>query len=427
MTAPSGTSPSPEPSLPEAAAEALAGELEATRRLTLRLVAAASDEELRTAWHGDFSPVGWHLGHVAAFEAGWVLERAHGEPPLPAAVRERFDPRATPKPRRTELPVRAALLELARDVRRRTLGHLASDAARGARGTLVDGGYVYRFVLAHEQQHAETMATVLRLRPAPSRERSGFPLPAPGPFRRRAPLHVPGGSAMIGSARPDAYDNERGTHEVQLEPLDLDGQPATNADWLEFIASGGYLRRELWSEAGWAWLARARVCAPSTWLAAPRGHLLRAMGGDAPLPLSHPVEGVAAFEAEAYARFRGGRLPTEAEWEAAAHLAVDASPRLGLVCGATRAVGEAPDLLGNVWEWTASTFAPYPGFRPFPYDGYSATWFDGCHRVLRGGSWATQARVATPTFRNWYPPGWREMFAGVRVARDACARRPATR
>ncbi len=410
-------SPDGTPAERRAEAVALADELKETRALTLRLAACTTDDELHAFFDPDFSPVGWHLGHVAMFEARWLLETTHGEAPISERFDRIFDPRAVEKPRRGDLPDRATLLGYASEVRRRVLDHLARDAESRPSHELLRGLDAYRLVLAHEQQHDETMAAILRMRPLDSRERSGFPLPEPGPAVPRAPLRVSAGIFLVGSDAPDVYDNERQPHEVAVAAFEIDWQPATNRDWLEFIDAGGYSKPELWSDDGLAWLERSRPAHPSTWEGTAAGYRLEALGGETALPPSHPVEGVSAFEAEAYATFRGARLPSEAEWEVAARLAPDAEPRLGLACGAARAVGEGGDFLGNVWEWTSTAFAPYPGFRPHPDDGYSAPYFDGRHRVLRGGSWATQRRVARVTFRNWYEPRLRAIFAGVRLAR----------
>ena len=394
----------------------IAHELAETRQLTLDLVALANDSELCRSYDPDFSPIGWHLGHIVTFEAIWVLERACRRLYLTPRYRQLFDPRKNAKPNRIALPSREELLSFAAEVRAQTLDLL--DDGRHDTRDLTRDLYVFRFVLAHEQQHAETVATVLRMRDAESRARSAFPCPHSNAQAQASfPIVFDTVEAIIGSDDPvHAYDNERHQHAVRLRPFALDAHPVTNADWLTFIGNGGYARREWWTDAGWAWRASSGVTRPSTWTEG--DPQLRALGGDIALPLSHPVEGVSAHEADAYARSVGRRLPTEAEWEHAARSAASVEPRIGARCGGTRAVGTGPDLIGNVWEWTSSNFVPYPGFSPHPYEGYSKPYFDGRHRVLRGGSWATQSANARPSFRNWYQPEWRAMFAGLRCARD---------
>jgi iron(II)-dependent oxidoreductase len=204
------------------------------------------------------------------------------------------------------------------------------------------------------------------------------------------------------------------------------------------VADGGYQQCALWSEPGWRWRRRERRRGPRYWgddpLAFARAHL----------DPTHPVQRLSYYEAEAYARWAGGRLPTEAEWERAACWDAAAERARPFPWGeaepdATRAVfdrrlqGPAPvhaasagaspvgclGMAGGVWEWTATPFAPYPGFEPWPYAGYSTPYFDGRHFVLRGGSWASRRTAIRPVFRNWYPRQTCEVFAGVRVVYDA--------
>ncbi len=165
--------------------------------------------------------------------------------------------------------------------------------------------------------------------------------------------------------------------------------PVTNASWMHFSEGGGYVRREWWSDEGWAWKEEFDIT-----------HHPAVAAGAPDAPVCH----VSWFEAEAFARAHEARLPTEAEWERAATSTQPTAPLLG---------GR-----GYVWEWTASTFGPYPGFRAHPYREYSEVFFGRDYRVLRGGSWATHPRVASTTFRNWDLPLRRQIFAGVRLARE---------
>jgi iron(II)-dependent oxidoreductase len=215
------------------------------------------------------------------------------------------------------------------------------------------------------------------------------------PDRRPIDLvRVPGGLATIGDDGPAALDNERPMHRVAIEEFRLARSPVSEAQFAAFMDDGGYRRAALWTEAGWAWRAQAGIDRPQHW----RGR------GDA------PVCGVGAHEADAFCRWAGLRLPNEFEWEHAV--------RAGVVSPSAASAGAGPNSRGRVWEWTASPFAPYPGFRPWPYAGYSETWFDGCHRVLRGGSAATRGCALRPSFRNWYHPETRLIFAGFRCAQD---------
>ena len=246
--------------------------------------------------------------------------------------------------------------------------------------------------------------------------RSAEPFYRGGAFRPRAlasnaMLHVPAGGFVMGSDRCAAtLDNERPRHRAETRALLIDRTPVRNAEFLDFVERGGYRETRHWTPDGWRWRTEQRVEHPFYWRPQGRGEwIVVGPCGTAPLDPRRPVMGVSWYEADAYARAAGKRLPTEAEWEKAAR-------------GQPTENGTDADRLGevgHVWEWTQTWFAPYPGFRAFPYEGYSVPYFDGRHRVLRGGSWATRSHVRRLTFRNWYHPGMRAMFAGFRCATDA--------
>ena len=223
----------------------------------------------------------------------------------------------------------------------------------------------------------------------------------------------------------------------------IDAAPVTNAAFASFVGRGGYERREWWSLEGWEWLAGEGIAHPLGWRRAGGGWEEVHFGRLEPLVPHRPVVHVSWYEADAFARSCGKRLPTEAEWEKAAvwdpELGIarlwpwgDDPPEPGHANLGARTFAPAPvgayprgrsfygchQMVGDVWEWTSSTFGPYPGFEAFPYAEYSAVHFGPAHRVLRGGSWATAAIVARPTFRNWDLPVRRQIFAGFRCAAD---------
>ena len=426
---------------PRAIAEAL---LEARAR-TLLLVAPLTEEELGTQHDPLMSPILWDLGHIAHFEELWLTRNLDG-PIEFVEMPGLYNPFEHPRRTRGSLPL-PGLTEIRRmfdEIRGRVLARLtrADDAPDHP---LLQDGYVYRMVLQHEYQHNETILQTLQLkqgRPYSPYARIDLPtassVPAPGEMVR-----FPGGPVEIGTDdRSAAYDNERPRHRAEVAPFWIDVHPVTNGDFLRFVESGGYRRRELWSDAGLSWLAEAGVQAPKYWERRGGEWHTRTMDRTGPLDPSHPVCHVCWHEAEAYARFAGKRLPTEVEWETAASWDPngdtrtypwgDAPPTRGLanldqLGFGTAPVGAYPDnvsplgcygMIGDVWEWTASDFGPWPGYESFPYKEYSEVFFGSEYKVLRGGSWATRPGAVRNTFRNWDYPIRRQIFSGFRCARD---------
>jgi len=307
---------------------------------------------------------------------------------------------------------------------------------------------IFNMLLQHEEQHQETMLLILRLLAAERYDSS--PSPAQEERAISPPSHndmivVPAGSFIMGSndiAR--TLDNERPQHEVFVPAFLIDRHLVTNADFLSFVTSGGYHERSCWNAPGWQWREHHTVEHPLYWRKQHRSEWVEiGLSKTGPLQPHYPVQCVSWYEADAYARWIGKRLPREAEWEKAACWDPERAEKHpypwgarepdsstcncnALSEGTTRvaqhAAGRSPygceDMLGNVWEWTATWFQPYGGFTAFPYEGYSVPYFDRQHRVLRGGSWATRRHVLRPTFRNWYQPWVREIFAGFRCAKD---------
>ena len=244
--------------------------------------------------------------------------------------------------------------------------------------------------------------------------------------------------------RSEAYDNERPRHLVDLDAFEIDVHPVTSGHYREFIAAGGYDREDLWSGEGWAWRHEAGLSAPAYWFQRDGEWWERSMDLERPVDPLRPVCHVCYWEAEAFSRWAGKRLPNEAEWEVAAIVdpATGAATRfpwgdeapgpltanVDQLAFDTAQVGAYPTgaspsgclgMIGDVWEWTSSAFAGYPGYRTFPYPEYSEVFFGTEYRVLRGGSWATRAGAIRGTFRNWDYPIRRQIFSGIRCARDA--------
>jgi iron(II)-dependent oxidoreductase len=411
------------------------------RERTLSLVSPLSDADVEAAHSTLMGPLVWDLAHIAAYEDLWLVHRHGGQPLLAPELAAMYDAFETPRDARGELPLldRAAALDYLARVRERAHTVLAE---RGA-----GDGDLVELVLRHEQQHGETMLQAIeraRLLPAPAIE------PAP---RRAGPggqtgleaVAVPAGPCTLGAGRHGfAYDNERPRHDVDVPAFRIGRTPVTNATWLTFAEGGGYERREWWSDEGWAWKEDYDITHPEGWAHGPGGWRRWRLDGWAPLDPEEPVVHVSWFEADAFARAHGARLPSEAEWEKAAtwdqdtgsartypwgeeppspghanldHVALGPLPAGALPSGASPC--GALGMTGDVWEWTSSEFGGYRGFAAHPYREYSEVFFGRGYKVLRGGAWATRPRVATAAMRNWDLPLRRQIFSGVRLAWDA--------
>jgi iron(II)-dependent oxidoreductase len=421
------------------------------RARTLELVAPLTEEQLTRQHSILMSPIVWDLGHIANFEEQWIRRAhdRHGRRDDEARRRDHlYDAVAHPRATRAGLPLltRSHCGRYLEETRAQTFRAL-SRATFPAHDPLLAGGFVHAMLSQHEAQHTETMLQTIQLIDdvtyEPPRRRE--PPESVGPLAD-AEVMVPAGPFLMGTDdRRLAYDNERPAHEVIVPRFRIDRCPTTNHDFLHFMEDGGYRRRELWTAEGWRWRLDANVAHPAQWLQSSDGSWHeRAFGRLVPLALDQPVIHVCWYEADAYARWAGKRLPSEAEWEKAAAWDLERgtarrypwgdappSPELANLDQRTfspAAVGAYPlgasyfgchQLLGDVWEWTSSDFAPYPGFVAFPYPEYSEVHFGRGYKVLRGGSWATQPLVARNTFRNWDLPQRRQLFAGFRCARDA--------
>ncbi|BAY68332.1 ergothioneine biosynthesis protein EgtB [Anabaena sp. FACHB-709] len=410
--------------------ELIAFALEECRTKTLSLFVGMDAATFCCQPHADFSPVGWHLGHIAYIESLWVLEHSADLPCLFPQYRQLFAADGLPKKQRGQLPEIAEIVYYLDTVRAKVLEYLeVADIQQQER--------LWRFLIQHESQHCEIITMVLELLncqlPTVNCQLSTVnhqQLNSVGEM-----VEIPAGEFELGNDSIDALDNERPAHRVYLDTYWIDRYPVTCGEYGVFIEAGGYQNPEWWSVAGWKWLQTEQVIQPLYW------------NRLSSTTENHPVYGVSWYEAEAYARFVGKRLPTEVEWEKAASWNVKAdcrhtypwgedmpTPQNCNCDGLRRGLGEKTtpvnaypagqsaygiyDTLGNVWEWTASWFDGYKGFQSYPYKGYAQVYFDQKHRVLKGGSWATRPWVLRPSFRNWYHPQVRQIFAGFRCARD---------
>jgi gamma-glutamyl hercynylcysteine S-oxide synthase len=429
---------------PDRLREHLAAELVRTRERSARLTDAVDDHDLVRQHSRLMSPLVWDLAHVGNQEELWLVRDVGGMRPLREDIDHLYDAFRHPRADRPELPLLGPgeTRDYVGEVRDKVLHVLERTPLEGRR--LVDRGFAFGMIVQHEQQHDETMLATHQLRAGDPVLHAPPPPPAAAPPARPEAL-VPAGAFTMGtSTEPWALDNERPAHRVDVDAFWIDTAPVTNRDYLRFVESGGYDQPRWWSENGWSHRQRAGLEAPRFWCRDGDGWSRRRFGVLEPLPPDEPVVHVCFHEAEAYAAWAGKRLPTEAEWEKAARLDPatgrsrrypwgDDDPTVAHANLGQRHLGPAPvgaypegasplgvhQLIGDVWEWTSSGFTGYPGFRAFPYDEYSLVFFGGDYRVLRGGSFGTDAAACRGTFRNWDHPVRRQIFSGFRCARDA--------
>jgi len=421
--------------------DALAAGLHRARQRTLTL----TDLDDTTLCHQHdplMSPLVWDLAHIGQQEEFWLLR--DGDPTRPGLlapdVDSLYDAFVHPRSARGELPllspeqarnycatVRTAVLD--------RLDELPDD----------DPGFTVAMVISHEHQHDETILAAINLRTGVPLLDSGCALPAGRPGLAGESVVVPAGPFTLGvdqADEPYSLDNERPAHTVDAPAFRIAVVPVTNGQWRAFIDDGGYRNPQHWSARGWAHREEAGLQRPGFWH--PDNTTRTRFGHREEIPDDEPVQHISYFEAQAYAAWAGARLPTEIEWEKAcawdpaagtrrrypwgsaeptpAHANLGGAARRPAPVGAYPAGASAYGVqqsLGDVWEWTSSRFAPWPGFTPMIYRRYSEPFFDGDYRVLRGGSWAVAPDILRPSFRNWDHPHRRQIFAGLRLAWDA--------
>ena len=439
----------PQPEVRPLSPGEVAALLQDARERTLLLVASVPEDELMNQHNRLMSPVVWDMGHIAHFEELWLIRNLEG-PVRFGEMPGMFNPFENPRAVRGELalPRLSDTLDHMACARRMVLDRLVSGDAGAADPRLLEGGYVYHMVTQHEYQHNETILQALQLKDDGARYRAPRAIvpPAGRPVAADADgmVRFPGGRVEIGTDdRGAAYDNERPRHAVEIAPFRIGAWAVTNGEYARFIADGGYRTKSLWSDAGWKHREEADLAAPQFWEQRDGQWWSRSMDAETPVDPDRPVCHVCWYEAEAYCRWAGGRLPTEQEWEAAASWDPAAGRKRAYPWGddppgpldanldqlafQTAQTGAYPrnlspigayGMIGDVWEWTASDFAPWPGYETFPYPEYSEVFFGPDYKVLRGGSWATRPGAIRNTFRNWDYPIRRQIFSGFRMVRD---------
>lgn len=407
---------------------------------------ALDDGELAAQHSPLMSPLVWDLAHIGSMEELWLVRDVGGREPLRPEIDGLYDAFQHSRSSRVELPLLtpAEARGYVAEVRDKALDALHRSPLRGRR--LEAEGFAFGMIVQHEQQHDETMLATHQLRSGgPVLDAAPPPRPA-GAVDPAAEVLVPAGPFEMGtSAEPWALDNERPAHVVDLPAFRIDVHPVTNGAFTAFVDAGGYDDPRLWTDAGWAHRTDEGLVAPRFWSRDSDGTWWRRRFGVVErVPDDEPVVHVSFHEAQAYARWVGKRLPTEAEWEKAARHDPatgrsrrfpwgDDEPRAEHANLGQRHLQPAPigsypagasalgvqQMVGDVWEWCDSGWHPYPGFSVFPYPEYSEVFFGGDYAVLRGGSFGTDPAAIRATFRNWDHPIRRQIFAGFRLVRDA--------
>ena len=429
------------------AAAELAEWVDDARQRTLDLVADLDDEQLIGPYLPIINPMLWEIGHVTWFQEKWVLRHVCGRKPIREDADAIWDSIAIPHTTRWDLPLpsRDETVAYLCEVRDHVLDALEGDAQ------CEQLSYFVRYTTFHEDMHNEAFTYTRQTLAYPPPKFSGavaIQTPIPPTPLPAGDAEIPGGTFLLGAARNEAFvfDNEKWTHLMEIEPFAIGRTPVTQAEYLAFVEDGGYRRSKFWTAKGWEWRESVNAEHPVYWKKGSDGEWFRRhfdqwFALESNLPVIH----VNWHEAMAYCQWAGRRLPTEAEWEFAAAMELqpsenvthsgkrrfpwgNANPspehvnmdwrRMG--CIDVYALPESDSafgcrqMIGNVWEWTISGFQPYPGFVKDAYKEYSEPWFE-THKVLRGGCWTTRSRMLRNTWRNFYTPDRRDVFAGFRT------------
>ncbi|HET9459513.1 MAG TPA: ergothioneine biosynthesis protein EgtB [Sphingomicrobium sp.] len=406
---------------PLAAGEpALADRFAATRRMTLDLAAPLSDADATIQPFPDASPAKWHLAHTSWFFETFVLrDHAPGYQLFDERFLFLFNSYYEAEGERHERPRRGMLSRPSLDEVRAYRAHVDDALGQAFASLDADALALVELGINHEQQHQELLLTDILATFAANPLEPAYGEAPPAACHKPEPLSFLAGRTgivEIGADGAFAFDSERPRHAELLHPHSIANRPVINGEWRDFIADGGYRTPTLWLSDGWDWVRREGVSAPLYW--GEDGSQFT-LAGRREIDWAAPVAHISYYEADAFARWAGARLPTEAEWE---DFAQSADPMLGNQLDAAGAVMPKPpgDIFGDVWEWTASAFGPYPGFAPAEgaVGEYNGKFMCG-QFVLKGASCATPRGHSRASYRNFFPPDARWQFTGLRLARDS--------
>lgn len=403
---------------------------------TVELFESLSDQQLAVPRSPIINPPLWEFGHVAWFQEFWTLRHLRGLDSVRSDSDSFFDSAKVAHETRWDLPLTRELSTSFVDaVFNRMMERLQNSE------WTAESAYFHQLALFHEDMHDEAFTYTFQTLGYPRPRGIGEPgADGAGPLPGDA--GIPGGRFLLGSFPNQGFifDNEKWAHPVDVAAFRMARAPVTNGEYAEFVEAGGYEDSRFWTEEGEQWRRQAEAHHPVYWRRAPGGGWEQRMWDRwIPLREHHPVVHVNVHEAEAYCRWAGRRLPTEAEWEYAASVddeghkrrfpwgdEAPGSSRANLDCSGGWVVDVAAfpegdtvhglrQMIGNVWEWTATRFLPYPGFSSDPYKEYSEPWFATPHRVLRGGAWTSRSRLIRSSWRNFYEPHRRDVLAGFRT------------
>ena len=436
--------------------------LQEVRERTLALITDLDDEQLIGPRLSIVNPLRWEIGHVAWFQEYWVLRHLNHREPILDGGDTLYDSARVAHETRWDLPLPSKVdtLSYMQRVLDRVVNHY--DRKENAFELTDDAAYFLSLVLSHEEMHAEAITytrqtlgyaaprfkAVQGIARAHSKELASRDVRSHKPPRDElGDALVPGGTFVLGSTpgKRFVFDNEMSAHEVEVRPFAISRTAVTNAQYAAFVDDGGYDRQTLWCDDGWRWRESIGAKHPVYWQFTEGKWWRRNFDEMVRLEDHLPVLHINWYEADAFCRWAGRRLPTEAEWEMAASAEPTSDGRgisahkrqfpwgdeaptpdranldwreMGCLDVRSLPAGDSAfgcrQMIGNVWEWTASDFHPYPGFVPGPYKEYSEPWF-GNHKVLRGGCWATRSHLIHNTYRNFYTPDRRDVWAGFRT------------
>jgi iron(II)-dependent oxidoreductase len=387
----------------------LLNELQLLQNEVVNLVSQIPKQHYKQQFHPELSPLGWHLGHCIFIELYWIREQCLNDP-IDDSLKSLYFPELSHKPSRgAVLPEQSELLVWAKQTQVENRELLQSLLNSKNKNILLENNFLIHFLIQHYSQHVETMHMALterqlQLQPTNISINKKEQKTDSSEFK-----HIKSGLYEVGTDNKEyPYDNERPLHTKQIESFSISNLPVSNLEYKQFMEDGGYAKKEYWTETGWAWVNENQFKHPHHWRL--NNHSddsnyddLNYYGidhnGVFSLEDNQPVYGLSYYEAEAYANWKGMRLPHEHEWEVAA----------------------SKNLLqqtGLVWEWCRNTFYPYTNFKAYPYEGYSAPYFDRKHYVLRGGSRYTKENIKRTSFRNYYTADKRHIFSGLRLVKD---------